>query len=147
MQASSCFYNGIFYSIDADAGAYSAIVKFQKRTLGGWVPVSTDYSGNINASKTQATPAFKIKGQLATTTTVPTVSFNIWEPIIIDASMTTCETTYNVGVQESDQYWNRTYKYEWWKWLTGDAPNNINLQQMATTYSNPPDYLGMDLTR
>ncbi|HEV2862799.1 MAG TPA: hypothetical protein VGX48_17415 [Pyrinomonadaceae bacterium] len=146
-QASSCWYNSIFYSVDADAGTYSAIVNFQKRNLSGWVPVSKDYSGNLNASKTPATPAFLINGQLATTSAPANVTVNIKDPITIDATQTTCETTYNVGAQESDKYWNRTLKYEWWKWFPGDAPNNINLQQLATTYSNPPDYLGTDLTR
>lgn len=146
-QASSCWYNGIFYSVDADAGTYSAIVNFQKRKLSGWVPVSTDYSGNLNASKTPATPAFVINGQLATPSSPASVTVNIWQPITIDATPTTCETAYNVGAQESDKYWNRTYKYEWWKWFPGDAPNSINLQQLATTYSRPPDYLGTDFTR
>jgi hypothetical protein len=146
-QGSSCWWNGIFYSVDADAGTYSAIVNFQKRTLGGWVPVAKDYSGNLSASKTPATPAFLINGQLATPTVFPSVTVNISQPITIDATPTTCETTYNVGAQESDQYWNRTFKYEWWKWFPGDAPNNINVQQLATTYSRPPDYLGSDLTR
>jgi len=146
-QSSSCSYNGIFYSVDADAGTYSAIVNFQKRKITGWVPVSQDNSSTFNASKSPATPAFIINGQLATTTVVPTVDFDISETITINAAPTTCETTYNVGVQESDQYLNRTFKYEWWKWFPGNAPNNINLQQLATTYSNPPDYLGTDLTR
>jgi hypothetical protein len=146
-QGSSCWWNGIFYSVDADAGTYSAVVNFQKRNLTGWHPVAQDNSTTFNASKSPATPAFTIKGQLATANAHPTVSFNIKEPIIIDASQTTCETKYNIGAQESDQYWNRTLFYEWWKWLPGDAPNNLNLQQLATTYSNPPDYLGNDLTR
>ncbi len=152
-QASSCWFNGIFHSVDADAGTYSAIVNFQKRTWTGWVPISKDNSSTFNASKTAATPAFKVitpqfpNGQLATGTTFPTVNVHISQPITIDATLTTCETVYNIGVQESDVNWNRTFKYEWWKWFTGDAPNNINLQQLATTYSNPPDYLGNDLTR
>jgi hypothetical protein len=133
--------------VDADAGSYSAIVNFQKRTLGGWVPVSHDNSSIFSASKTPATPSFTINGQLATTTVFPTVSVNISQPITINATPTICETKYNVGVQESDEFWNRTYKYEWWKWFQGDAPNNINLQQLATSYSNPPDYLGTDFTR
>jgi hypothetical protein len=146
-QSSACGYNGMFYSVDADAGSYSATVNFQKRTLGGWVPVSQDNSGTFSASKTPATPRFIIMNQLATPTVFPIVDFNIWEPIIIDASTSTCQTTYNVGAQESDTSWNRTFKYEWWKWFTGNAPNKINLQQLATTYSNPPDYLGTDVTR
>ncbi len=151
-QGSSCWWNGIFYSVDADAGTYSAIVNFQKRNLSGWTLVSQDNSTAFSASKTPATPAFTIKDsngidQLATTTTSPTVNVNILQTITIDATQTTCETTYNVGVQESEQNWNRTYKYEWWKWFPGNAPNNINLQQLATTYSNPPDYLGTDTTR
>lgn len=156
-QGSSCWWNGIFYSVNADPGTYSAIVNFKKRRITGWQVVSQDNSSTITASKTAATPAFKIvsilsNGQLvtsplATTTIFPTVTINISQPILIDATPTTCETTYNLGVQESDVNWGRTYFYEWWKWFPGDAPNNINLQQMATTYSNPPDYLGTDWTR
>ena len=145
-QGSSCWWNGIFYSVDADAGTYSARVNFQKRTLAGWMPV-WDNSGTIPASKSAATPGFLINGQLATTTFAPTVNVNISQPITIDATPTTCETKYDLGVMESDQHWNRPLKYEWGKWFSGDAPNNINLQQMATTYSNPPDYVGTDLTR
>lgn len=145
-QGSSCWWNGIFYSVDADAGTYTARVNFQKRTLVGWMPI-WDNSGSISASKSAATPAFMINGQLATATIAPMVTVNISQPIVIDATPTTCETAYNIGAQESDQNWNRTYKYEWWKWFSGNAPNNINLQQLATTYSNPPDYLGTDLTR
>jgi hypothetical protein len=145
-QGSSCWWNGIFYSVDADAGTYSARVNFQKRTLVGWVPV-WDNSSTFGASKSAATPAFTINGQLATTTTSPNVTLNISQPIIIDATPTTCETKYWLGAMESDINWNRTYKYEWGKWFAGDAPNNINLQQLATTYSNPPDYFGTDLSR
>jgi hypothetical protein len=144
-QSSSCSRNGFFYSVDADAGNYTATVNFQKRTIGGWVPVSQDNSGAVTASKTPAVPAFKINGQPVSGFSL--VSVNIKQPIIIDATPSTCQTTYNVGVQESDQYLNRTYKYEWWKWFQGSAPNNINLQQLSTTYSNPPDYLGTDFTR
>lgn len=150
-QGSSCWWNGMFYSVDADPGTYSAIVNFKKRKITGWVHVSQDTSNTFNASKTPATPAFTInvnnQQYLATTTSFPTVNVNISQPITINATPTTCETTYNVGVQESDQYWNRTYLYEWWKWFPGNAPSNINLQQLATTYSNPPDYLGSDLMR
>lgn len=133
--------------MDADAGTYSAIVNFQKRTFGGWVPVAKDYSGNLGASKTPATPEFTINGEHATVNAPANVEVNIWDPITINATQTTCETKYNIGAQESDQFWNRTFKYEWWKWFAGDAPNNINVQQLATTYSKPPDCLGSDLTR
>lgn len=145
--SASCLITQVFPSVDALPGNYYAKVNFQKQTSNGWAYTGPTYTGSIFASKTPATPAFTINGQLATTTISPTVNVNIWQPITIDATPTTCETTYNIGVQESEQNWNRTYKYEWWKWFPGDAPNNLNLQQLATTYSNPPDYLGTDLTR
>jgi hypothetical protein len=100
-QGSSCWWNGIFYSVDADAGTYSARVNFQKRTLVGWVPV-WDNSSTFGASKSAATPAFTINGQLATTTTSPNVTLNISQSIIIDATPTTCETKYWLGAMESD---------------------------------------------
>jgi hypothetical protein len=150
-QGSSCSWNGIFNSVDADSGTYSAIVNFKKRKVTGWAPVSQDNSTTLSASKTPAAPAFKIKGQLVTTlaTTIafPMVDFNISQPIIIDATPTTCAPAYNVGVMETDGNWNRTFKYEWWKWFTGNPSSNLNLQQLATTYSNPPDWLGTDFTR
>ena len=146
-QGSTCWWNGMFHSVAADPGTYSAIVNFQKRNVTGWVPISQDNSTTFSASKTAATPAFKLNGQLATGTIFPIVNVNISQPIIIDATPTSCETVYNVGVQETDPNSGRTYKYEWWKWFQGDAPHNINLQQLATSYSNPPDYLGTDPTR
>jgi len=144
---SSCWWNGMFYSVDADTGTYSARVNFQKRTLfSGWVPV-WDNSSTFNASKSPATPGFTIKGQPATTTISPSVTFSILEPIIINATLTTCETTYWAGAMEIDINGNRTYKYEWGKWFAGAASNNINVQQLATTHSSPPDYFGTDLWR
>ena len=61
---------------------------------------------------------------------------------MMDGSSTQCAATYWVGIHESDLMWNRTFKYEWGKWFNGAPPNNINLQQLATTYSQPPDWAG-----
>ncbi|HEV7396010.1 MAG TPA: hypothetical protein VGN86_05830 [Pyrinomonadaceae bacterium] len=144
--SSSCLVTKVFPSVDALPGYYHAKVNFGKQTSNGWVYAAPAYTASIFAFKTSATPAFTINGQLATTTSFPTITVNISQPITIDATATTCETTYHIGVQESELNWDRTYKYEWSKWFPGTAPNNINLQQLATTYSYPPDFSG-DPTR
>lgn len=149
---STCGMAYIFPAVNALPGTYTAKVVFRKIGASGvlisYPPVTTL---PINAIQTPAKPAFRINsgsniGPLATTTNFPTVNVHISQPITIDATQTTCETKYSVSVMESELNWNRTYQYEWWKWFPGNAPNNINLQQLSTTYSNPPDYTG-DPTR
>jgi hypothetical protein len=146
VNSSNCSIMQGFYSMDAHPGNYKATVKFQKRvTLTGWMDVDTQSTNIIVSTKSPANPYFKINQKIASNFNL--IEVNIGEPLIIDASGTSCASFYNVGVHESDASLNRTYKYEWWKWFTGTPSANINLQQLATTYSYGQDYLGTDLSR
>lgn len=62
--------------------------------------------------------------------------------ITINAAGTNGESRYDIVVQESDPWWNRTYQYEWGHWFSGQAPNGIKLQNLASIYSYPPDFTG-----
>lgn len=94
-----------------------------------------------------ATPNFSIKGILASSSTIPLVNFSNSEIITIDASNTTCESKYYVGVWETGtNWWERTYAYEWGHWFSGQAPAAISLQQLATNSNNYSNFDG-DIVR
>lgn len=83
-----------------------------------------------------ATPNFTINSTAAVDnpTPVPLVTFLPTEVITIDASGTTCESNYWVGIWETtSNWWERTYQYEWGGWFQGQAPASINLQALAAT--------------
>jgi hypothetical protein len=52
----------------------------------------------------------------------------------MDASDSQCETGYLIIVEESNISWDRPLQNEWNKWFSGQAPANLNLQQLTTTY-------------
>lgn len=87
-----------------------------------------------------ATPSFTINGMSPPPDNSPlsVCASNV----TINASATSCESKYYIGVAESDLWWNRTYDYEWGKWFSGEAPSSLNLQQLATTYSYAPNFTG-----
>lgn len=74
---------------------------------------------------------FTINGQAVPTDGSP-ISVCFSQPITINASATTFETQYYVGVAESNLWWARTGKYEWGKWFSGTAPANISLQTVIS---------------
>ncbi|HJQ35886.1 MAG TPA: hypothetical protein VKB93_01975 [Thermoanaerobaculia bacterium] len=141
-QYSSCWARHSFLNIPAEAGNYRVQYKFERYTLfGGWSTWENAGTNIIQAVKQPAAPNFTINGQAIPPNGAP-ITVNIGAAIIMDASSTQCATRYIVGVEESHADWGRTFKYEWNKWFNGAPPASINLQQLATTYSQPPDWLG-----
>jgi hypothetical protein len=146
-QASSDWSNTFFYNTTASAATYRAYVKVERRKSGcifGWQTVSTGYTNTVTASTTGATPNFNVDGIAVPASGYITTCIS---NIKINAAATTCEKDYYVGVQESDQWWNRTLDYEWGGWISGQAPNNINLQGLATTFGIGSRYRGTNLGR
>lgn len=146
-QASSDWSNTLFYNTTASPATYRAHVKVERRKSGcifGWSTVSSGYTNSIIASSTGATPNFNVNG-----TAIPPSGYitSCISNIRINAAATSCETDYYIGVQESDQWWSRTYAYEWGGWVSGQAPNNINLQGLAATFGIGARYSGTDLSR
>lgn len=140
-QYSSCWARRAFLNIPADVGTYRVQYRFERRTLfGGWSTWESGSTNTIQAVKQPAVPNFTINGQAIPSTGA--INVNIGTAIIMDGSSTQCATSYAVGAEESYDDWGRTFKYEWHKWFTGAPPAKINLQQLATTYSQPPDWLG-----
>lgn len=140
-RASSDWSNTFFYSVTAVAATYRAHIKVElrKRNCLGWNTLFSGYTNTITALKMDAVPNFHINQPPIFT--LPYVTSCI-SNIRINAGNTFCETRYYIGVEESDEWWNRTYDYEWGLWFGGQAPNNINLQQLASTYSVPPHFTG-----
>ncbi len=54
--------------------------------------------------------------------------------MVMDANASSCESSYFVTVQESDASWNRTYRYEFGRWFTGQAPDGIDLDQLIARH-------------
>lgn len=138
LTVSTTFANNGFYNFTVTPGTYTAQVILERRPCAGaWYRAETLNSNAIVVSS-PVTIDFSIKGVLATATNHPTVNFVNGEIITIDASNTACESNYWVGVWETGTLaWERTFAYEWGQWFTGNAPANINLQQLAT---NSPNY-------
>lgn len=146
VQTSSCWARRLFQNVAATPGNYSVNYKFERRQLvGGWGTLQSGSTSITPATKAPAVPNLSINGQGAPASGAINVS--ITSGITLDGSSTQCATFYWVGVHESDLFWNRTYKYEWGKWFTGAPPNNLNLQQLATTYSQPPDWAGNNVAQ
>ncbi len=131
--SSSTFQNWTFNNVPVTPGTYTATVKLERRPcIGAWYTCCTDGSNAISVT-TNATPNGNIQGVVASSTSSPLVNVCA-SNIILNAAATSCETAYWVGVWETtDNPGERTYNYEWGKWYTGQAPSNINLQQIATS--------------
>lgn len=132
---SSTFSNQGFYNITTQPGTYTAqVILERKPCIGNWYTAET-LSTNAIVVTSIAAPNFTVNGVAASAdpNNIPSVTVNA-AMITIDASNTTCERNYWVGVWETTHnWWERTYKYEWGGWFQGQAPNNINLQYLATT--------------
>jgi hypothetical protein len=129
VQGPYAWSNQSFYDLGVSPGTYTATLQFEKRKLSGWTTVENASANSIVAATT-ATPAFDVDGVAVPTDGSP---INVCAGIIkINAAATSCETNYWVGIHEKDRWWNRTYQYEWGTWFSGQAPNNISLQQLAT---------------
>jgi hypothetical protein len=139
--ASSSYARPTFYNIPASQGNYYATVKFEKRAdlCTNWVNVSTTTSNTINISKVAATPHFTLNSYAELPSGAQAVCSS---NIRVNAAASTCETSYYLGIMEIDQWGHRSGDYEIGVWLSGAAPDNIDLQQFATTYSVPPYFTG-----
>lgn len=132
---SSTFSNQGFYDLAVSPGTYTVSAILERRPCaGGWYTAETITSNSIVVS-TNATPNFTINGVAAgdPASNVPSIVCNAGL-ITVNALNTTCESTYWIGVWETTHnWWERTYDYEWGGWFQGNAPANINLQNLATT--------------
>jgi hypothetical protein len=141
-QTSSSWANFPFYNVGVQAGTYKATVTLEKRnwTCIGWSTVETVSTSVIVANAAPATPNFNINGIPPPASGAP---INVCASNIkLNADPTTCENHYFVTVQESDRWWTRTNDYEWGRWFSGQAPNGLNLQQLSTTFSYSPYFIG-----
>ncbi|WMX16922.1 MULTISPECIES: T9SS type A sorting domain-containing protein [unclassified Aureispira] len=145
-QASSVWSNTFFYNVPTSPGTYRAYVKVERRKpiCIGWETLTVGYTNSITVGTTPATPNFNVNG-----TAIPASGYinTCISNIKINAASTSCETAYYIGVQESNEWWNRTFEYEWGGWISGQAPNNINLQGLATTFGTGARYTGTDASR
>lgn len=140
-QGSAAWSNHPFYNVSVTPGTYSATMLLEKKTLTGWKLVEPRNSNTIVVT-TNATPDFNVNGIAVPASGGP---FEVCASSIkINAGASSCETRYWIGVQERDQYWGRTYKYEWGNWYAGPAPDGISLQQLAVGSAN---WLGNDLSQ
>jgi hypothetical protein len=142
--ASQAWGNWPLYNFAVQPGVYQAEIRLELRSgfwpFCSWNPHQTTLTNTFTVTQTQAQPNFNVNG-----TAIPTngSAINVCgSNIRINAAATTCETRYMVSIQECDQWWNRTGQYEVDVWFNGQAPDNINLQQMALNYSQPPYFTG-----
>jgi hypothetical protein len=140
-QGSGCFFNPLFMNISAVPGTYYATTTFEKRIgifRSSWKRVEEVSTTFITASNEPATPDFDINGDGESP-----VNVNIRNTITLNAAASTCENYYFIGIAERGYpSWTRTFQYEIGRWFGGSAPNGINLQLFAVTYSHPPDFTG-----
>lgn len=125
------------------AGIYRAGVTSRIKDFGclTYSTLQSDVMSNtITVTQIPPTPNFNIDG--GSTPDGSTVTSCI-SKIKINASSTSCETAYYLGVEECDQYWSVTNAYTFGVWFAGQAPDNISLQNMASTYSYPPYFTGL----
>jgi hypothetical protein len=146
-QTSGDWSNTFFYNTTASVASYRAYVKVERRKPGcilGWETISSGYTNTITASTVSATPNFNVNG-----TAIPASGYitTCASNIRINAASTTCETDYYISVQESDEWWHGTSAYVWGGWVSGQAPNNINLQALASGSFGINNYTGTDLSR
>lgn len=139
-QASSDWFRTDFNNVLATPGNYRAsiLVEGRKGLCIGWKTIGTYYTNTITVGTTPNVANFDINGNNINNSPLTVCGSNIR----VNAAASSCETAYFIAVEESDPYWNRTYDYEWGRWFSGQAPNNINLQALSATYSVAPYYTG-----
>jgi Secretion system C-terminal sorting domain len=143
-QVSQAWGNWPLYNFVTQPGVYRAEIRLEMKSgfwpFCSWRTLQTTLTNTITVTRQQAVPNFNING-----IPIPTDGSPIrvcGSNIRLNAAATTCESNYMISIQESDRWWNRTGQYEVDVWFSGQAPNNINLQQIALTYSQPPTFTG-----
>jgi hypothetical protein len=141
---STPYLNEIFPNVPMTGGnTFYANVKFErKRNICalGYETIANVTSSISTIAATPATPNFNINGVAVPANYVPMEVCG--SNIKLNAASTTCETAYNITVEECDQWLNRTFQYEFSKWFNGQAPDSINLQLLAAQTSVPPYFTG-----
>lgn len=132
----SDWFNQYYHNVPVTSGtSFYATVVFERKTHSciGYTTIANLTTNNLNAPVMQGTPNFNINGAAVPANYAPmnVCASNIW----MNAAATTCETAYFISIKECDLYLNRTMDYEVDVWLNGDAPDNINIQNIATAYS------------
>jgi Secretion system C-terminal sorting domain len=141
-QVSQAWGNWPLYNFAVQPGTYQVEIRLEVRRwpFCTWSTLQRTLSNTITVTRQQAQPNFNING-----VPIPADGSPIrvcGSNIRLNAAATTCETRYLVSIQECDRWWNRTFQYEVDVWFGGQAPNNINLQQLAINYSQPPTFAG-----
>jgi Secretion system C-terminal sorting domain len=141
-QLSQAWGNWPLYNFATQPGNYQAEIRLQVRRwpFCTWSTLQTTLTNTITVSAQQAIPDFNINGIPIPSNGSPILVCG--SNIRVNAANTSCETRYLVSIQESDRWWNRTGQYEVDVWFNGQAPNNINLQQLAINNSQPPTFIG-----
>jgi len=145
--ATSVWSNSYYYNVPIDhPGEYRGHIKVEKRAWKcQWTSVNSGWS-NIIYVRAAATPNFDINGTAIAFPAGNQVIGVCQDEIKMNAASTSCETAYNINVQECEANWTVTGQYGWDRWFQGQAPNNIDLQAIASNPSAFDNYLG-DLTR
>jgi len=89
--------------------------------------------------KKKAIPDFTINGATVPADGSP---MNVCATALnIDAAITANESDYYLGVAECNRWWDRTGNLEWGRWFSGQAPDDIPVQDVLfqnTTYFTAP---------
>jgi hypothetical protein len=141
--SSTYFYQPLTGFPVAAGTSYYATVQFQrkKNLCVGYETISQLTTNTLTTPVIQGTPDFNLNGVavLPDWQSMDVCASNIK----VNAANTTCEKDYFIGITEYGNDWStRTYDYEVNLWFAGEAPNNINIQNIATTYSHPPYFTG-----
>lgn len=138
-------YQNAFFNRPTSPGTYEGKLEVKKRGGPAWnynynQIVINEVSPSLTLSNKTPTHSFTIRN--ANGVFVPPapngtpIQVSLSGGIIMDASPTSCATGYLVIIQESNIWWTRSNQNELdKKWFSGQAPSNLNLQQVVTSYS------------
>jgi hypothetical protein len=138
-------YQNTFFNRPTSPGTYEGKLEVKKH---GGTPWNYNYnqiiinevSPSLTVSNVTPTHSFTIRNANGVFVSPPPngapIQVSLSGGIIMDASSTSCETGYLVIIQESNIWWTRSNQNELdKKWFSGQAPANLNLQQIVTSYS------------
>lgn len=145
---SSEYFNEAFTNIQVTGGApLYATVQFErkKNACVSYETIANATSNTWTIPVFAATPNFNINGTAIPANYAPMEVCG--SNIKINASTTTCERSYNIAIEECDQWLTRSNQYTVSKWFNGEAPDNFNLQSFAALYSDSSAYFIGDPAR
>lgn len=140
-----------FLALPTEPGTYIGKLEVRRRGV-GWggynfnQVVISEVSPAMVVGTVTPTPSFTIRNSNGVFVSPPpngaAIPVSLGGGIIMNASASSCETGYLVIIQESNSAWTRSGQHELdTKWVSGQAPANLDLEQFTTTYS-PSDGLG-----